>query len=50
MAESQAPHRACEGLVSLANERGGPDNITVQLIRFGARRFLPAALLSLRAW
>ena len=23
MAESQAPHRACEGLVSLANERGG---------------------------
>jgi protein phosphatase len=50
MAEGQAPHRACEGLVSLANERGGPDNITVQLIRFGARRFLPAALLSLRVW
>jgi protein phosphatase len=50
LAESLAPHRACEGLVSLANERGGPDNITVQLIRFGSRRFLPAALLSLRAW
>ena len=50
LAESQAPHRACEGLVSLANERGGQDNITVQLIRFGARRFLPAALLSLRSW
>ncbi len=50
LAESQAPHRACEELVSLANERGGPDNITLQLIRFGPRRFLPAALLSLRVW
>ena len=50
LAESGPPHRACEGLVSLANERGGPDNITLLLIRFGARRFLPAALLSLRAW
>ena len=42
--------RACEKLVSLANERGGPDNITLQLIRFGSRRFLPAALSSLRVW
>jgi serine/threonine protein phosphatase PrpC len=42
--------RACEKLVSLANERGGPDNITLQLIRFGSRRFLPAALQSLRVW
>jgi PPM family protein phosphatase len=42
--------RACEKLVSLANERGGPDNITLQLIRFGSRRFLPASLLSFRAW
>jgi len=41
--------RACEKLVSLANERGGPDNITLQLIRFGSRRFLPA-LRSLRVW
>jgi len=49
-AESQLPQRACEALVAMANERGGPDNITVQLIRFGARRFLPAALRSLRAW
>jgi len=32
-------------VVSLANERGGPDNITLQLIRFGSRRFLPAALV-----
>ncbi len=28
LAESQPPRRACEGLVALANERGGPDNIT----------------------
>ena len=50
LAESRPPHRACEQLVSLANERGGPDNITLQLIRFGSRRFLPAALSSLRGW
>ena len=42
--------RACEKLVLLANERGGSDNITLQLIRFGPRRFLPAALRSLRVW
>ncbi|PYN89040.1 MAG: Stp1/IreP family PP2C-type Ser/Thr phosphatase [Candidatus Rokuibacteriota bacterium] len=42
--------RACEKLVALANERGGPDNITLELIRFGSRRFLPAALRSLRVW
>lgn len=50
LAESRPPGRACEQLVSLANERGGPDNITLQLIRFGPRRFLPAALSSLRVW
>ncbi len=50
LAGSRPPRRACEGLVSLANERGGPDNITLQLIRFGPRRFLPAALSSLRVW
>jgi protein phosphatase len=48
LAESRPPRRACEGLVSLANERGGPDNITLLLIRFGTRRFWPAALSSLR--
>jgi len=42
--------RACEKLVALANERGGKDNITLQVIRFGSRRFLPAALRSLRVW
>ena len=50
LAQIRPPSRACERLVSLANERGGQDNITLQLIRFGSRRFLPAALLSLRGW
>jgi len=50
LAESQPPRRACEGLVALANERGGPDNITLQLIWFGPRKFSPAALLSRRVW
>jgi serine/threonine protein phosphatase PrpC len=49
LAGSRSPHRACERLVSLANERGGPDNITLQLIRFGPRSLLPVALSSLRA-
>lgn len=34
------PRRACEKLVALANERGGHDNITVQIAHLGeARRF-----------
>src|SRR5438309_9420767 len=28
------PARAAEKLVALANERGGPDNITVEIVRF----------------
>jgi PPM family protein phosphatase len=50
LAASRQPRLACEELISLANERGGPDNITLQLIRFGPRRFLPAALRSFRVW
>ena len=50
LAGSRSPRRACERLVSLANERGGPDNITLQLIRFGTHRLLPAWLLPLRVW
>lgn len=50
LAGSRSPRRACERLVSLANERGGPDNITLQLIRFGPQSLLPAALSSLRVW
>lgn len=30
----QSPHRICEELVTLANERGGPDNITVVCAHF----------------
>lgn len=47
LARSRSPRRACERLVALANERGGPDNITLQLIRFGPLGFLAAALASL---
>ncbi len=50
LAASRPPRSACEELISLANERGGPDNITLQLIRFGTRTFLPDALKSFRAW
>jgi PPM family protein phosphatase len=50
LAGIRALRGACERLVSLANARGGSDNVTVQLIRFGPRRFLPAALSSLRVW
>ena len=32
---SQAPHEACRSLVQLAKERGGPDNITLQIARLG---------------
>jgi serine/threonine protein phosphatase PrpC len=30
---AQAPERACRQLIQLANERGGSDNITVQVVR-----------------
>src|SRR4029450_2873047 len=50
VAVSRPPRLACEELISLANERGGPDNITLQLIRFRPRTFLPAALKSFRVW
>jgi len=50
LAVSRPPRLACEELISLANERGGPDNITLQLIRFGKPTFLPSALKSFRVW
>ena len=31
--QNQSPYDACRSLVNLARERGGPDNITVQIIR-----------------
>jgi serine/threonine protein phosphatase PrpC len=49
LATSRSPRLGCERLVSLANERGGPDNITLLLIRFGPQSLLRLAL-SLRAW
>jgi PPM family protein phosphatase len=33
-ANSGSPSEACRQLVQLANQRGGPDNITVQVLRF----------------
>src|SRR5262249_56743423 len=50
LAKIRPLRRACEQLVSMANERGGPDNITLQLIRFGSRRVLPPLPSSPRAW
>ena len=50
LAVNRQPRLACEELISLANERGGPDNITLQLIRFAPRTYLPAALRSFRVW
>jgi len=33
--KSQAPRDACKQLVRMAKDRGGPDNITVQILRIG---------------
>jgi len=52
---SQDPAEAARSLVELANERGGPDNITVQIARFssaaeqGASRLRHAGLAALGA-
>jgi PPM family protein phosphatase len=37
LAWTQPPHQACVRLVALAQARGGPDNITVQVVRVGGR-------------
>ncbi|MGH7391642.1 MAG: PP2C family protein-serine/threonine phosphatase [Candidatus Rokuibacteriota bacterium] len=37
VAGGRAPRLACQRLVTLANRRGGPDNITLQVIRIGRR-------------
>ncbi len=36
LASGESLHRACEQLIDLANQRGGPDNITVALARLEA--------------
>lgn len=38
LVENYGPQRACKRLVDLANERGGHDNITVQVVFHGAAR------------
>jgi protein phosphatase len=35
LARAETPERACELLVSRANEEGGPDNVTCVVLRFG---------------
>ncbi len=37
LAGRRVPRLACERLVALANHRGGPDNVTLQVIRLGRR-------------
>ncbi len=36
--ESNPPRKACDELVDLANERGGKDNVTVQIVRVESAR------------
>ncbi|MCI0513590.1 protein phosphatase 2C domain-containing protein [candidate division KSB1 bacterium] len=38
------PHEACERLIALANEKGGPDNITTILIKIAGLVTLPESL------
>jgi protein phosphatase len=52
LARARSPRRACERLVSLANRRGGPDNITLQVIRIGRAGDgrIAAAMVRLAEW
>lgn len=43
LAARRAPRLACQRLVALANRRGGPDNITLQVIRIGPSRHVLTA-------
>lgn len=43
IATEHSPAEACEGLIDLANERGGPDNITAIVVRVGGA---PAAAVT----
>jgi serine/threonine protein phosphatase PrpC len=41
----ESPQMACETLIQLANQRGGHDNITVQILKVGKRRKVSIPLL-----
>jgi protein phosphatase len=41
----EPPQRACETLIQLANQRGGHDNITVQILKVGRKKRVLASLL-----
>jgi PPM family protein phosphatase len=41
----ESPQKACETLIQLANQRGGHDNITVQILKVGKTRKILAPLL-----
>jgi serine/threonine protein phosphatase PrpC len=41
----ESPQTACETLIQLANQRGGHDNITVQILKVGKRRKILTPLL-----
>lgn len=47
IATEQAPDEACAGLIDLANERGGPDNITAIVVRVAGAA--PAAAVAPKA-
>jgi PPM family protein phosphatase len=38
---SLEPHQACRALINLTKDRGGPDNITVQVLRIGTGEKVP---------
>jgi protein phosphatase len=42
------PRQACQELVQLAKDRGGPDNITVQIVRLAGKPVVPARSASLK--
>jgi protein phosphatase len=44
----ESPQRACETLIHLANQRGGHDNITVQILKVGKSKKALASLLDRR--
>ncbi len=48
VATKEPPQRACETLIQLANQRGGNDNITVQILKTGREKRVFASLLDRR--